>query len=244
MSKSSKTGKPKTGKRGADRRASLGAQLSGMWPALVQGDPKAVHETRKLTRKVGAELSVTGAPKKVRRAWRDLRRAVAPLRDHDVAGEHLAAALEEQGRPPHEIADFRRDWQRRRAELLAGVLRDRWPDHLISGISLVGMSVPEFVVATLLVLAFSIAVPVFPAVVLDDASAPLRDLLPADDRWIHAHGSRGHGRSHVMPALIPPYATVPVLGGRLALGTWQSICLVDLNVDNPVRTVRLSFLAG
>lgn len=63
--------------------------------------------------------------------------------------------------------------------VVAGVLRDRWPDHLISGISLVGMSVPEFVVATLLVLAFSIAVPVFPAVVLDDASAPLRDLLPA-----------------------------------------------------------------
>ena len=63
---------------------------------------------------------------------------------------------------------------------------------------------------------------------------------PADDRWRHRHGSRGHGRSHVMPALVPPYATVPVLGGRLALGTWQSICLVDLNVDNPVREVRLS----
>ena len=54
----------------------------------------------------------------------------------------------------------------------------------------------------------------------------------------------GHGRSHVMPALVPPYASVPVLGGRLALGTWQSICLVDLNVDNPDREVRLSFLAG
>ena len=78
----------------------------------------------------------------------------------------------------------------------------------------------------------------------DDLLAALRDLLPADDRWIHAHGSRGHGRSHVMPALIPPFATVPVLDGRLALGTWQSICLVDLNVDNSVRTVRLSFLAG
>ncbi len=43
---------------------------------------------------------------------------------------------------------------------------------------------------------------------------------------------------------VPPYATVPVLGGRLALGTWQSICLVDLNVDNPDRQVRFSFLAG
>jgi secondary thiamine-phosphate synthase enzyme len=76
----------------------------------------------------------------------------------------------------------------------------------------------------------------------DDLLAALRDLLPADDRWRHRHGSPGHGRSHVMPALIPPYATVPVLDGRPALGTWQSICLVDLNVDNPVREVRLSFL--
>lgn len=78
----------------------------------------------------------------------------------------------------------------------------------------------------------------------DDLLAALTDLLPADDRWRHRHGSKGHGRSHVMPALVPPYATVPVEGGRLALGTWQSICLVDLNVDNPDRKVRLDFLAG
>ncbi|GAA1144830.1 YjbQ family protein [Ornithinicoccus hortensis] len=78
----------------------------------------------------------------------------------------------------------------------------------------------------------------------DDLLAALRDLLPADDRWIHRHGSRGHGRSHVMPALIPPYATVPVLDGRLALGTWQSLCLVDLNIDNSDRQVRYSFLGG
>ena len=78
----------------------------------------------------------------------------------------------------------------------------------------------------------------------DDLLAALSDLLPADDRWQHRHGSPGHGRSHVMPALVPPYATVPVLEGRLALGTWQSICLVDLNIDNPDREVRVSFLAG
>jgi len=76
----------------------------------------------------------------------------------------------------------------------------------------------------------------------DDLLAALRDLLPADDRWRHAHGSAGHGRSHVLPAFIAPYASVPVLGGRLALGTWQSIALVDINVDNPDRQVRLSFL--
>jgi secondary thiamine-phosphate synthase enzyme len=76
----------------------------------------------------------------------------------------------------------------------------------------------------------------------NDLLAALDELLPADDRWRHAHGSRGHGRSHVLPALVPPYATIPVLGGRLGLGTWQSVALVDLNVDNPDRQVRLSFL--
>jgi secondary thiamine-phosphate synthase enzyme len=78
----------------------------------------------------------------------------------------------------------------------------------------------------------------------DDLLAQLRELLPADDRWRHRHGAEGHGRSHVMPALVPPYATVPVQQGRLLLGTWQSVCLVDLNVDNPEREVRFSFLAG
>ncbi|WP_433563059.1 secondary thiamine-phosphate synthase enzyme YjbQ [Nocardia sp. CA-151230] len=77
-----------------------------------------------------------------------------------------------------------------------------------------------------------------------DLLAALQDLLPADDRWRHAHGSRGHGRSHVMPALVAPYVSIPVLHGEMALGTWQSVAIVDLNVDNPVRQVRLSFLAG
>ncbi|CAN5395217.1 secondary thiamine-phosphate synthase enzyme YjbQ [soil metagenome] len=77
----------------------------------------------------------------------------------------------------------------------------------------------------------------------DDLLSALGDLLPTDDRWRHRHGSPGHGRSHVMPAIVPPHATVPVLDGHLALGTWQSICLVDLNVDNDVREVRFSFLS-
>lgn len=76
----------------------------------------------------------------------------------------------------------------------------------------------------------------------EDLLAALRDILPGDDRWIHRHGSPGHGRSHVLPALIAPFATVPVLAGALALGTWQSICLVDVNVDNTQRQVRLSML--
>jgi secondary thiamine-phosphate synthase enzyme len=78
----------------------------------------------------------------------------------------------------------------------------------------------------------------------DDLLAALGDLLPADDRWRHRHGSPGHGRSHVLPAIVPPSASLPVLDGELALGTWQSVALVDLNVDNPERSVRLSFLRG
>jgi secondary thiamine-phosphate synthase enzyme len=78
----------------------------------------------------------------------------------------------------------------------------------------------------------------------DDLLTALDELLPTDRRWRHRHGSPGHGRDHVMPAFVAPYATVPVLAGRLALGTWQSICLVDPNGDNPHRQLRLSFLAG
>jgi secondary thiamine-phosphate synthase enzyme len=78
----------------------------------------------------------------------------------------------------------------------------------------------------------------------DDLLSALDQLLPSDDRWQHRHGSKGHGRDHVLPAFIAPSITVPVLGGRLQLGTWQSICLVDTNVDNAERTVRLSFVNG
>ncbi|NEB82403.1 YjbQ family protein [Streptomyces sp. SID14478] len=76
----------------------------------------------------------------------------------------------------------------------------------------------------------------------DDLLAALHTLLPADDRWQHRHGSPGHGRDHVVPALVPPHATLPVIGGGLELGTWQSVCLVDTNTSNTNRSVRLSFL--
>ncbi len=72
----------------------------------------------------------------------------------------------------------------------------------------------------------------------------LDELFPRDGRWRHAHGSPGHGADHVMPAIIAPSITVPVLEGSLALGTWQSIVLVDPNRDNAVRRVLLSFVAG
>jgi secondary thiamine-phosphate synthase enzyme len=78
----------------------------------------------------------------------------------------------------------------------------------------------------------------------DDLLTALDDLLPTDDRWRHRHGSPGHGRDHVLPAFVAPYATLPVLDGDLALGTWQSVCLVDPNGDNVTRQVRFSFLPG
>jgi secondary thiamine-phosphate synthase enzyme len=77
-----------------------------------------------------------------------------------------------------------------------------------------------------------------------DLLAVLGELLPVDDRWRHSHGSRGHGRSHVVPAFLQPFAVLPVVGGALALGTWQSVGIVDINPDNPERQVRLSFLTS
>jgi secondary thiamine-phosphate synthase enzyme len=78
----------------------------------------------------------------------------------------------------------------------------------------------------------------------DDLVDTLERLLPRDDRYRHAHGSPGHGADHVMPAIVSPSVTVPVSGGEPLLGTWQSVVLVDLNRDNPRRSVRLSFVEG
>ncbi|MFN8525695.1 MAG: secondary thiamine-phosphate synthase enzyme YjbQ [Chloroflexota bacterium] len=77
-----------------------------------------------------------------------------------------------------------------------------------------------------------------------DLVAAMARLLPREDVYVHHHGSVGHGADHVLPALISPSITIPVVGGRILLGTWQSIVLVDLNDDNPRRRVRLSFLPG
>jgi secondary thiamine-phosphate synthase enzyme len=76
----------------------------------------------------------------------------------------------------------------------------------------------------------------------EDLLRAVDDLLPADNRWRHRHGSPGHGRDHVLPAFVVPCLSVPVVSGTLMLGTWQSICLVDINRDNPHRQVRFSFL--
>ncbi len=78
----------------------------------------------------------------------------------------------------------------------------------------------------------------------DDLVGALERLLPRDDRYRHAHGSPGHGADHVLPAIISPSVTLPVLEGHVAFGTWQSLVLVDLNVDNPRRRVRFSFVSA
>ena len=78
-----------------------------------------------------------------------------------------------------------------------------------------------------------------------DVLQAVDDLLPAErGKWRHQHGAPGHGRDHVLPAFISPSVVIPVEDGRMTLGTWQSIVVVDTNVDNPSRRVRLSFLAG
>ena len=78
----------------------------------------------------------------------------------------------------------------------------------------------------------------------EDLAELVDRLLPRDDRYQHRHGAPGHGADHVLPAVISPSMSIPVLGGRLALGTWQSLVLVDTNGDNPRRQVRLSFLTA
>jgi secondary thiamine-phosphate synthase enzyme len=77
-----------------------------------------------------------------------------------------------------------------------------------------------------------------------DLDEMLDRLLPRDDRYVHRHGSPGHGADHLVPVLVSTSLCIPVLDGRLALGTWQSLAFVDTNVDNPARQVRLSFLRG
>lgn len=105
------------------RRSEAAERLRPLWDALTAGDPEAIHRARKLSRRAGAELRVADAGKKTERAWRELRRAAAPLRDHDVAGGHVLRAMGDLGAPPGALSAFERSWALRRSGLLAAT---RW----------------------------------------------------------------------------------------------------------------------
>ncbi|MDQ3990777.1 MAG: secondary thiamine-phosphate synthase enzyme YjbQ [Actinomycetota bacterium] len=77
-----------------------------------------------------------------------------------------------------------------------------------------------------------------------DLEEALDRLLPRDHRYRHAHGSPGHGADHLLPVLVGPSTVIPVEGGRLLLGTWQRVVVVDPNRDNNRRTVVLSLTDG
>ncbi|MDO4263162.1 MAG: CHAD domain-containing protein [Deinococcus sp.] len=120
MPKSTKAAKESaTAPTGGAQPSTLPGQLAEYWPDFQVGAPKAVHEVRKLTRRAGAEAGVSDLSKRVRREWRDLRRAAAPIRDHDAAGEHLRAALREMNAKPAALTRFEDAWAARRAALLA-----------------------------------------------------------------------------------------------------------------------------
>lgn len=102
----------------APQASRLPQQLSEYWPQFQAAAPEAIHEVRKLTRRAGAEAEVSDMKKGVRRQWRSIRRAAAPIRDHDAAGEHLLDALHELGASKTALQRFERGWAARRAELV------------------------------------------------------------------------------------------------------------------------------
>ncbi|MBB6099281.1 CHAD domain-containing protein [Deinobacterium chartae] len=97
-------------------------RLETYWANLEAGQPKAVHEVRKLTRRAQADLRAVGGPKKIQRAWRSLRRTIAPIRDWDAVGEHLRHGLEELGATEAELARFDEAWASERLHRWAYVI--------------------------------------------------------------------------------------------------------------------------
>jgi secondary thiamine-phosphate synthase enzyme len=77
-----------------------------------------------------------------------------------------------------------------------------------------------------------------------DLAEAIERLLPRDERYAHRHGSPGHGADHLLPAFVSPSLILPVHGGRVVLGTWQRVVVVDPNPENNRRTVVLSLLEG
>lgn len=69
-------------------------------------------------------------------------------------------------------------------------------------------------------------------------------LLPRDTRYRHQHGSTGHGGDHLLPAFVSPSLILAIEAGRVVLGTWQRVVVIDPNRENNRREVQLRLLAG
>jgi secondary thiamine-phosphate synthase enzyme len=78
----------------------------------------------------------------------------------------------------------------------------------------------------------------------EDLEELMDRMLPRDDRYVHRLGSRGHGGDHLLPMLVSPSLTLPVEDGELAIGTWQSVVVVDPNLENNRRRIKMSVLPG
>ncbi|HLB62729.1 MAG TPA: secondary thiamine-phosphate synthase enzyme YjbQ [Actinomycetota bacterium] len=78
----------------------------------------------------------------------------------------------------------------------------------------------------------------------EDLEEVVARLLPRDDRYGHRHGSLGHGGDHLLPVFVSPSLTIPVEDGRLVLGTWQSVVVIDPNRENNRRRVRVTLVEG
>ncbi|MEW6058677.1 MAG: secondary thiamine-phosphate synthase enzyme YjbQ [Actinomycetota bacterium] len=78
----------------------------------------------------------------------------------------------------------------------------------------------------------------------EDLEELMERLMPRDDRYVHRLGSRGHGGDHLLPVLAAPSLVLPVEDGELAIGTWQSVVVVDPNLENNRRRVKMLMLPG
>lgn len=76
-----------------------------------------------------------------------------------------------------------------------------------------------------------------------DIKIALKKLFPPDiDYYHHQTWNDGNGYSHVMSTIMKPSITVPIIDGRLTLGTWQQIILLDFDNKNRRREVILKLL--
>jgi secondary thiamine-phosphate synthase enzyme len=78
----------------------------------------------------------------------------------------------------------------------------------------------------------------------EDLEGVIARLLPRDDRYVHRHGSTGHGGDHLLAIFVSPSLALAVERGRLVLGTWQRVVVIDPNRENNRRQVQLRLVGG